>query len=641
MKEIYLKEKFKYINLKEKEKLKYFNLKGGLIEQNNILKKILSIGFEFESSNLFGLLKNKKTEKVGNLNATTRDIEKSIKISYDYKSPQDKLIIQYDNAPPNMFNINATLNLDYCPDKSSFFDLIPSLSSLSSLSFCNSCILLETDETSEIIKNSENQYTTRPKDIYSKLYINNTNTYNEYTKEILKIPIINEPLEKNLNIDLIDNMTGVRSCEFTYTIRQKDLIEYGSSNGIRRDNIILEGLKEAIDAIYDIFQSDEKLSGIFLGKITNIHQGLPTDNEINKCAYKTVTIPDETYTINILNESIYKHLVEFKKPRLDQPIYITEYNKDYSILFMNAAVYDIAPYEVSDFSQLEHINKYRTQIIDQAMFRIQATFSVELDDLFDVINYLAFNNYKKKIFMDDYLFVFVNCVKSLDKTTQNKIIDFDTFYNNGYIIRLIIIFIYLFITYVQFKNSEDPSTYLKDFRIFLIRNSFDNIFIYIQNKKKLNSIIETCESCGSCESCKQYELYSYNYFINTILNNFFKEKIINHIKYLEKKDGELEKYYTQIIESFNDKKLKNEYSNADNFSSRYNNNDIILVEYRTFWEDKIFSKNDVYREDNLNFFELRKKVTNKITQYSISDNIIIQGIDIKQNSIQDIIQYSI
>jgi len=608
IKEIYLKEKLKYINLKEKEKekLKYFNLNGGLIEQNNILEKILSIGFEFESPNLFGLLKHKTSKQVRNLNKTTRDIEKSIQISNGYKSPQDKLIIQYDTAPPNIFNINATLNLDYCPVTSSF----------------------------------------RPTDIYSKLYINNSNKYNKYTNEILEIQENFEPPEFNLNIDLISNMTGVRSCEFTYTIRQKDLIECGSSNRIRRDNIILEGLKEAIDAIYDIFQSDEGSSGIFLGKITNIHQGVDIDNEINKCPYITVTIPNETYTREIVDNSIYKSTLEREGPRLDQPIYITEYNEEYSILFMNAGVYDIAAaYDVINYTKLEDINKYRTQIIDQARFRIQATFSVELDDLFNVMNYLEFNNDKKEPFMDNYFLVFKNCVMSLERQNLDQIIAFDNFYN-GYIIHLIIIFIYLFITYVQFKNSENQDSYLKDFRIFLIRNSFYNIFIYIQNKKKSNSHIKICEFCRSCELCKQYDSYSYDYFINKILNNFFKEKIINYSKrfLLKQENDKLEDYYTQIIESIKDSRTKNEYSNADNYSSRYNNNDIILVEYRNFFADKLFSKNDSYKQDeqdNLNFFELRKKVTNKIKQYSISDNIIIQGTDIKQNNIQDIIQYSI
>ena len=291
-----------------KEKLKYLKLKGGLIEKDDILTKILSIGFEFESGDLFGLLKSNYPSKVRNLNETNRIIKSEIE-RYEnlYNLPQDKLIIQYDNAPANFFNINAKLNIDTCPDQ----------------------------DVGDINTDHHGNYITRPKDVHSKLFINNQYQYNAYTKEALEIsnnPAINDI---SFNIDLINNMTGIRSCEFTYTIRQKDLIEGGNSSHINRDNIIVEGLKEAIDAIYNIFDSDDVSRGIFLGKITNIHKD--SDSNDNPCVYTTVTIPDKTNVVNFLRATIY----ESEEPRVDQPIYITKYNDNFNILFMNAGLYDM------------------------------------------------------------------------------------------------------------------------------------------------------------------------------------------------------------------------------------------------------------------------------------------------------------
>ena len=566
-----------------KEKIKYLKLKGGLIEPHSILTKILSIGFEFESTNLFGMLKKKDDPyTVRNLNETSRKITVNVETILTHNNPENKIIIQYDEGNPHATNINATLNLNNCLNK-----------------------------TDQNIIDTVEDYTIMPTNPKSILSINKNFIYNQYTNDAIKNNILDTNNKYiNIDIDLLDNcMTGVRNCEFTYTIRQENLLAGNRSSNLRRDNIILEGLKEALDAIYTIFYNSDENKGVLYGKIINIHKQSNILADNNKCRYKTVSIPPDN---------------------TDLPIYITDYNEEYYILFANTI--QMTNYSNLDLTNQVNVNGFGRLIINNANFTIQTTFSVELDDLFDVMNYLYKSNKstEKESFTDKYNTIYRNIIKNriyIPKDQKNLIENkknlieninkFNEYYNNkNYIDILIIIFIYLFITYLIFKlNSE--YRYLKELRPFQIRNSFKNIFFHIINK-----------NCTALDN-----QYNYDNFIDNILNNiYFRDRLYIESKTKYKNKNNLtqdvfDELYTDIVNYIKDEDNidiedieENSYFLADSYSSIYNNHDIILVEFRLFYTDELF-------DANILFYQLHKKLHDKLCyKHKQADNLIYEQV---------------
>lgn len=492
----YLKYKTKYVELKKlsnqfkiNKKDNYFlNMSGGLISSNEILKKIKSIGFEFETDKMSPFTK-----------------------IIDYKTEDYNNAKQFGKIEPPDMSKEEYFEKKYGNSVNEYESLVIDKIGIEPI------ILSETsDEIFKVISDTPSGFSS----VYNLNYF------------LDKLNIYSDILEKDKEIlYYLDNQKPFVHTEFHFTFKRVE----------QTDNLIYKYLAKSVQMLENYFDSLEVITDI---KIKNIvpnyirrfaHLKIQYDDFLKK---KELNIPDTLPNI-LTNKAI------LYKSRDEKQIYIIPNRKD---------------------------NENTIKSIDWV---IQMTIGVLMEDLVDLVNYLAYSDDEKSTIDKNWKNALMNSQYMVNEFLCKEKIMGKNYTNKN--IKQLLGFITILIYETSLGKDNNTSYKINKFKLsFGIRHKYNELLNIFKDN--------------------QYILKNFFEYLKKLFENGHQFKNFLSIKSFNNNFELFAELYYQIV--FNSKSVvirqDENYQitemDIENEISKYPLvDDIILIEMRSFY--KHLSKN--------------------------------------------------